>query len=122
MKYSREVHRSLEAGRKRRDATEATFYRHSQNYAEVLKLSAKDIDELIEGDTPEFLRFTVNGTEFSLHAEQRLNERTWSRGIMAICRSDDTINSSVGGGTTFHSIITEDWHTEVIHHLAGEVS
>jgi len=43
----------------------------------------------------------------------------WTKVIMAICSSDDSLNESTGGGTTLINVLPQPWHEAVIRNLRG---
>ena len=108
---------------------------HSAAYRKALKLLESDLEALLRikdrpsplPDTKEhadknFLAIPVNGKQFALTVHHVCGVPyggTWTTVILAICTSDDSVNESVGRGTTLITTLSDEWHDKLMARLMG---
>jgi hypothetical protein len=110
------------------------FIRHSVTYKRALQLNDQQV-EVLERTQPRtsmypdaselaekgFLHVTLDGQEFALTAKNVCGaayEDQWRYCLIVFCVSTPSLNESVGEGTTFISVLPEDWHAKLANHLA----
>lgn len=118
----------------RENALWEVFVRHSEAYVRALEIDDDQVSVLERAqphtscypDSAElaekgFLQVKLDGQEFALvvkHVCGAAYNDEWRECIIAFCVSTPDFNESVGGGTTFISVLAEDWHNKLATHLA----
>lgn len=122
--------------RTRKETGWERFKRHSTDYASALEISSSDLETIeqeVQGrggmypsvmDTARegFLQFNLDDEEFSMSVKHVCGAHygdSWDNFIFAICTSNPALNNTLGGGTTFISVVPDDWHKKIIRHMRG---